>query len=260
MSKKAPAFLSYARVDSDFALRLAADLKAKGANVWMDQIDIRPGKQWDREVEGALGACSEMLVILSAKGVESSNVMDEVSYALEERKTVIPIIQGECRIPFRLRRLQRVDFRTDYTHGLQILLDTLVAENQVTAVQDAEQLTTKAAPDGAEAAQAEQDGNRSEKAEAAHQAEQYRIELETAKAARQGEQDRIQREKAEAARKAEQERIEREKAAAALAAEQAARQAEQDRVELERAQAARQAEQHRMEVETAEAARQAAAD
>ena len=53
-----PAFVSYAREDAAFALRLAADLKAHGAHVWIDQLDIRPGRQWDSEVEKALTAAS----------------------------------------------------------------------------------------------------------------------------------------------------------------------------------------------------------
>lgn len=36
------------------ALRVTADLKQAGANVWLDQLDIPPGRQWDREVEQAL--------------------------------------------------------------------------------------------------------------------------------------------------------------------------------------------------------------
>jgi hypothetical protein len=34
------AFLSYSREDSDFALRLADDLKAAGTNVWLNQLEI----------------------------------------------------------------------------------------------------------------------------------------------------------------------------------------------------------------------------
>jgi hypothetical protein len=48
-------------------------------------------------------------VILSPDGVEPTNVMDEVSLALEKGKTVLPVIHRECEIPFRLRRLQHVD-------------------------------------------------------------------------------------------------------------------------------------------------------
>ena len=36
------AFFSYSREDSEFALRLAKDLKAAGANVWLDRLDIKP--------------------------------------------------------------------------------------------------------------------------------------------------------------------------------------------------------------------------
>ena len=99
------AFISYSRQDSEFALRLAEDLKAAGANVWLDQLDIAPGERWDRAVEKALQRCQRMLVILSPASVESDDVMDEVSFALEGAKTIIPILFKDCPIPFRLRRV-----------------------------------------------------------------------------------------------------------------------------------------------------------
>jgi hypothetical protein len=37
------AFFSYSRDDSEFALRLAEDLKAAGANVWLNQLEIEAG-------------------------------------------------------------------------------------------------------------------------------------------------------------------------------------------------------------------------
>jgi len=130
-STKPPAFLSYASVDEAFAKRLAADLKAQGANVWLDKLDIRPGRQWDLEVEKALTACSEVLVILSPASVDSPNVRDEWSFALRKGKTVIPVIQCECETPFRLLRRQYVDFRSDYKLGIKTLLEALIAEEQV---------------------------------------------------------------------------------------------------------------------------------
>jgi formylglycine-generating enzyme required for sulfatase activity len=94
----------------------------------MDQLDLRPGSHWDLEVERALSSCNEMIVILSPASVESSNVMDEVAFALDEGKTVIPVMYQQCKTPFRLRRLHRVDFQTDYNRGLQELLRELVPE------------------------------------------------------------------------------------------------------------------------------------
>lgn len=48
-------FLSYSRVNQQFALKLACELKSAGFSVWMDQFDIPTGKRWDDEIEKALG-------------------------------------------------------------------------------------------------------------------------------------------------------------------------------------------------------------
>ena len=59
------AFISYSRADSEFALQLARDLKAAGAHVWLDQLDIHAGHEWDNAIEAALVAAPQMLLILS---------------------------------------------------------------------------------------------------------------------------------------------------------------------------------------------------
>ena len=47
-------FISYSRVNSDFAVRLAKDLKKGDYDVWLDQLDIPTGSRWDDEIEKAL--------------------------------------------------------------------------------------------------------------------------------------------------------------------------------------------------------------
>lgn len=69
-----------------------------------------------------------MIACLSPESLASNNVMDEVSYALEEGKLVVPIRLRPCVIPFRLRRLQHVDFaETDYEAAFSQLLKSLRA-------------------------------------------------------------------------------------------------------------------------------------
>ena len=51
--------------------------------------------------------------------------MDEVYYALEENKTVIPVIINESKAPFRIKRLQHISFIDDYEAGLKNLKDNL---------------------------------------------------------------------------------------------------------------------------------------
>ena len=118
-------FFCYSRTDSDFALRLAKDLRKAGVKLWMDQLDIKPGSHWDASIEKGLNTANCLIIILSPDSISSNNVMDEVSYALEGGKRVIPVLLKECNTPFRLRRLQRIDFTKDYNHGFGQLLETL---------------------------------------------------------------------------------------------------------------------------------------
>lgn len=119
-------FFSYSRVDgAAFALRLATDLKKKGFDVWIDQEDIRAGLDWDIEIEKALKSCDCVLFLETEKSVVSNNVLDEVYYALEQNKRVIPLIYVDSRTPFRLNRLQHIDFTKNYDTGLALLVNEL---------------------------------------------------------------------------------------------------------------------------------------
>lgn len=119
-------FFSYSRADgSAFALRLALDLKKEGFNVWIDQEDIRAGSEWDLEIEKALETCDCLLFIETEKSVSSNNVLDEVYYALEQKKKVIPLIVVDSKTPFRLQRLQHIDFAKNYHAGFGLLINEL---------------------------------------------------------------------------------------------------------------------------------------
>jgi chaperonin GroEL len=130
------AFFSYSRKDMDFVLRLAADLKAAGAPVWVDQLDIEPGTHWDREVQNALNNCPRMLVILSPAAVDSVNVLDEMARGLRKRKAIIPVLYLDCDVPLQLERLHYIDFRTDYAAGFKALLKALGAESPAKGIKE----------------------------------------------------------------------------------------------------------------------------
>ena len=82
-------FVSYARADERFALRLAEDLRLRGVAIWIDQLNIRTSEHWDRAIERAIRGCSSVLVILSPRAVLSDNVADEISLAVDGAKTII---------------------------------------------------------------------------------------------------------------------------------------------------------------------------
>jgi CheY-like chemotaxis protein len=97
-------------------------LRAGGAELWIDQLDISPGQHWDNAIETALKNCPAFLVILSPRSVGSRNVLDEVHYALEEGKKILPVMYESCELPFRLRRLQYIDFTRNYEASLNACL------------------------------------------------------------------------------------------------------------------------------------------
>jgi hypothetical protein len=125
-------FISYSSNNRGFALELAQELKASGFRVWFDQLDIPKGSRWDDEIEKALSQCEIFLVILTKQSIESHNVKDEVGYAIDSNKRILPILLEEVNVPFRLRRFQYVDFTTKSNNeGIDLakqLLRTLMEE------------------------------------------------------------------------------------------------------------------------------------
>ena len=128
-------FISYPRKNSEFALKLARELKTAGFDVWFDQLDIPAGARWDDEVQKALTECGIFLVILTPEAIESENVKDEIGYAIDSRKRILPVLLKPCNIPFRLRRFHYVDFTMlDYDLGVETaekLLTSLITESTI---------------------------------------------------------------------------------------------------------------------------------
>ena len=228
MTSKKPrrTFISYSRINKDFALQLALELRSSGFDVWLDQLDIPTGSRWDDEVEDALEDCEIFMVILTPASSTSDNVKDEIGYAIDTGKRILPILLENAKVPLRLRRFQYVDFtRKDYDEGVESakkLLRRLT--EQPTMPRD--QAPVPAQEQKAEADRMAKEARRVErkKAEeerlakeklAADQLTAQNAEAER-KAKEKAEADRRAREKREAERlasqKAEQERKAREEA------------------------------------------------
>ena len=118
-------FVSYSRDDSQFVRRLVDDLTKRGVDIWLDVRDILASERWDSEVQEALRESDFFMIVLSPTSAGSENVQDEIAYALSKKKRVFPILYQDCDIPFRLARVQYVDFRQDYPAGLELLLEQM---------------------------------------------------------------------------------------------------------------------------------------
>lgn len=116
MENNAQIFLSYRSADVDFALRLAADLKNAGINLWMDRMDIKPGDDWPQALEAGVNNCAAMIVIVSEGYIQSKHCLRELHRADRMEKKLFPIVLSEIPAqdtPIELERAQHISF-TDW--------------------------------------------------------------------------------------------------------------------------------------------------
>lgn len=122
-------FISYSSKDRPFALGLTKELENLGASVWIDQLGIKPGEDWDDAIEDALDSADTLLLLISPTSVESDNVKDEVSIAIEEKKKLVPVMIIPCdKLPMRWKRKQYADLVNQPDKGLKDVLNHLGLE------------------------------------------------------------------------------------------------------------------------------------
>src|SRR4030095_8482615 len=99
------------------------DLEAGGYSVWQDEKRIRSGSAWTDEIRQGLRESDLVIALLSPHAVrrkgwglnpddQDSVCLDEIEYAVDAcRVPVLPLMAVSCEPPFRIFRLQHLDFR-----------------------------------------------------------------------------------------------------------------------------------------------------
>ena len=57
-------FICYSRKDQEFVYALAARLKQRDVQVWLDEWDIPPGANYHRAIDAAIADCAKLLLVL----------------------------------------------------------------------------------------------------------------------------------------------------------------------------------------------------
>jgi hypothetical protein len=108
----ADVFFCYYHKDLQAAEHWSRRLEAAGISVWLDPRGAQ-GTVWTQEIVQAIEECSVMIVLLSRGGVNSHNVVKEVSLASERGKSIIPVKLEPVEIPstmqYQLGRLTAVE-------------------------------------------------------------------------------------------------------------------------------------------------------
>ncbi|MEO1299749.1 MAG: toll/interleukin-1 receptor domain-containing protein, partial [Cyanobacteria bacterium J06636_16] len=124
-------FISYSRVDSDFARRLNEALQIQGKRTWFDQESIATGADFQQEIYRGIESSDVFLFVLSPQSINSPYCADEVEYAEGLNKRMVTVlhrpIDTDDLHPV-LAKLQWLDFRDhdgDFQVNFQNLLRTL---------------------------------------------------------------------------------------------------------------------------------------
>lgn len=130
MSTPAPHFfMSYSREDLDLQRRIAAELRGRGINVWVDVENLIPGSPaWEREIERSIRGATAIIVLLSPGSNSSEWVRREISFAEHHEKRIFPVLIGgdeDDSIPLRLSSHQFVDLRQHFQEGMDELANAL---------------------------------------------------------------------------------------------------------------------------------------
>lgn len=146
MTERRHIFLSYRSTEADFALRLAADLKNAGVNLWMDRLDINPGDDWRKSLESAVYSCAALISVLSSSYVSSKYCQRELARADRLGRPIFPVLLGpipDADWPLEIERQQYIDFggwsdEAVYQRQLNRLVDILKEKfaDQISVIPD----------------------------------------------------------------------------------------------------------------------------
>ena len=108
-------FIAYARKQRPLAKELAELLRKNGRVIFYD-AHIRAGARWRQIIQKALDDATHVVVIWTPDAAESDEVEREVSYALAERKVIVPILSKEIiRLPYHLHGLHYIVLNDNLT-------------------------------------------------------------------------------------------------------------------------------------------------
>ncbi|MEJ2412085.1 MAG: ABC transporter substrate-binding protein, partial [Anaerolineales bacterium] len=83
-------FVSYSSKDKSIADAVVAAVEGEGIRCWYAPRDIAPGADWADSITKAIQETSMMVLVFSEKANRSQRVIDEINFAIDQGKTIIP--------------------------------------------------------------------------------------------------------------------------------------------------------------------------
>ena len=124
-------FLCHSSADKPTVRDLYQRLKSCNVDLWLDEIDLLAGQNWEYEIRKALRASDIVIVCLSHRSINKRGfVQKEIKFALDVADEqpegtifLIPLKLEECEIPERLKHLHYINLYE--MQGFESLLRSL---------------------------------------------------------------------------------------------------------------------------------------
>src|ERR1700728_2723762 len=111
--RKTKIFISYSRVDLEFAKRIVAALEERRFELLIDVSGIEPSEKWWQRIKQMITQADTVVFVLSPEAVASKVCGEEVELAASLNKRLVPIVWrrvGESDVPKALRELNWIFF------------------------------------------------------------------------------------------------------------------------------------------------------
>ena len=122
-------FISYSRVESDFADQLQAALQTCGFECVIDREDISGGEDWKTRLSALIAGSDTVVFVLSPSSARSEICGWEAEQSAELGKRILPVVcrsLGDASPPARLQGLNYIFFYAEpeapgsgFGHGLK---------------------------------------------------------------------------------------------------------------------------------------------
>jgi hypothetical protein len=139
MNEPLRVFLCHASEDKPAVREMYMWLASSGFRPWLDEYDLIPGQEWEREIPRAVAKSDCVLVFMSHHSTTKRGyIQKEIRLALEAADQmpegsifIIPILLEECTVPESLRRWQWLDLtgKDSRKRLKQALLEVIPANN-----------------------------------------------------------------------------------------------------------------------------------
>ncbi len=118
-------FIAYSHKQQGLVRQLYEMLVANGKAVFYDQ-KLKAGATWRQTIQKALDDATHIIVFWTPDAAQSDEVEREVSYALAERKVIIPILSKDVpRLPYHLHGLHYIVLEDDLSNIEEPLLKAI---------------------------------------------------------------------------------------------------------------------------------------